>query len=141
MCMIKKRMKARVILLCLLFAPIVVLAATGGDTTVPVPSNYKEYIDLFKWFISIVLAGQFFWIQKYMRDNEKKHDGHESGRKALEERSHDVHREQWEAIGNLAQTLNQLVGEHRQAVGSHRRASDPPNAEHTHCRHTNGDES
>lgn len=141
MCMIKKRMKARLILFFLTFLPIVVLAATGGDTNVSVPHQHKEYIDMFKWGLGIVLAGQFFWIQKYMRDNEKKHDGHESGLRSIQTRQNEVNREQWEAIGNLAQSLNQLVGEHRamHSGATTHRATDPPEIDFTKVRTHHGE--
>jgi hypothetical protein len=134
MCMVDRKIKSRVMLLLLTFAPLAALAATGGDTNISITAEQKSIIDLFKWVIGIALAGQFFWIRKYMTDNEKKHEGHKEALASNKEGNRDTHREQWQAISNLATALARLDGEHTMAT--HRRSEDPVGNNVQHTRQT-----
>ena len=78
MCMVRNKKWAQTILFVIMFAPLGVLAATGGDTTMFITPQQKAVLDLFKWVIGFMLAGQFFWVRKYMIDNEAKHKAHDS---------------------------------------------------------------
>lgn len=136
MCMIKRRRMAKVVLMVILFAPLVTLAATKGDTSVAVSKQEAVLIDLFKWVLGFMLAGQFFWIRKYMTDNEKKHDAHDTRFAAAEVKRSEADKAQWEAIGAITVTLNQLVGEHN--ANNQRRSTDPPEYNASYCRTNDG---